>query len=116
MRNVKRRTDEREFIRQHSLRQSWKQFDQLVHDTSIFLNRGRYKKDTFSWTMYITQLHSSFKSILKNNNVQLNKTPYRIITPFFNKLKTLSDTREILAELQLLIHAIRKNTIKQNLN
>ena len=104
-----------EFDRQYNLRQSWIQLNELMISINNFINKkSNYQKDNFEWNMYINQLDGSIKSILRNNTVSLQKTPYRIIIPHLNKLNMLSNDSEILAELNLLINLVNKKSYAYN--
>lgn len=105
----------KEFDRQYDLRQSWIQLNELVKSVNIFISKqNNYQRCNFDWNMYINQLEGSIKSILRNNTVSLQKTPYRIIIPHLNKLNMLSNDSEILAELNLLINLVNKKSYAYN--
>ena len=106
--NIKNRRNEN--IRQFNLRNSWKELYNESKQIQQFLNSSsQYNKENFDWDMYINQLHSTLKGILKNNNVLLSQKPYRIIEPSFNKLQKTENKSDILIVLNELIYTIVKN-------
>lgn len=111
MSQIKIKNRRNEYARQFNLRNSWKELYNESKEIQHFVNTSsQYNKENFDWDMYINQLHSTLKVILKNNNVSLKKKPYRIIEPSFNKLQKTENKSDILIVLNELIYTIVKNS------